>query len=131
MRTIRRIIKEGLTTLPPPLVSAWSAAKYLLMDGTYLKRNLGIFVVMEYRNQQILYGRYNVTEGPRDLRIMLEDMYQQGLRPTAVTTDGNPALIKLLREVWPRSSFSAVSFILRNKGCPGAVALPKPPWPGN
>jgi hypothetical protein len=87
--------------------------------------DLEIFVVMEYRNQQILYGRYNVTEGPRDLRMMLAEMDQQGLRPTAVTTDGNPALIKLLREIWPEIIIQRCLFHIKKQGMSWCRRSPK------
>jgi hypothetical protein len=99
--TIRRMIQYWLLR-PPCDTGNLSAYRYLIFDGTILKRPRGIFAVMDAESCSVLYGEPDVSEGPTDLRRFCVSLAQRELSPTSATVDGNKHLIKILRTLWPK-----------------------------
>lgn len=99
--TLRRIIAMGLNRSPiHPGVPA-KTDRYLIFDGTYLVRRIGLVAVMNADTHRIIRGQYGVTETPRGMIPFCATLHQAGLRPNSVTVDGNPHVIRAFRQVWP------------------------------
>ena len=99
--TIRRIIDYWLQHLPNEQKD-FSNYQYLLLDGTlFKKRRKGIVVVMDAKQNRLVYGSYGISEGPIDLRRLCLYLKQRGLLPKSATVDGNPHMIKTLQFLWP------------------------------
>lgn len=56
---------------------------------------------MDAVTHKVLYGAYNLSEGPRDLHAFFHILSQLGLSPKHATIDGNPALSQALQRQWP------------------------------
>lgn len=99
--TIRRVIKYWLTRTPRTTAEL-SAHRYVIFDGTVFEQHRGIFAVMDARRFSVLYGAWDVSEGPSDLEKFCTVLLERQLSPKSATVDGNPHLIKLLRSLWPQ-----------------------------
>jgi transposase-like protein len=97
------------------------------MDGTFLNGHKGIFVVMDALSHQVLYGEYNIAESPKDLYPFFERVQALGLCPHAVTTDGNPALLKLLHHFWPSAILQRCIVHVQRQGLMWCRENPKTP----
>lgn len=97
---MKRVIDYWLK-IPPEIKQDYLSVKHIICDGTLLKRNVGIYSVMDASNKQILKGSYGVKEGVKDLLPFYTSLAGLGLNPISATVDGNPQQIKYLREVWP------------------------------
>ena len=56
---------------------------------------------MDAERHTLLYGAYNVSERPRDLRILFGSLAERGLSLKYATIDGNPPLSLALQKQWP------------------------------
>ena len=100
MSSIRRIIEYWLLHLPDNK-GEFSEHYYLLFDGTFLERRKGIYVVMDAQTFSVVYGQYDISEGPTDLKKFCLSLNDHGLRPKSATIDGNPHLMKVLHLFYP------------------------------
>lgn len=98
--TVRRVIDYWLKR-PPESIGDYSRVDHIICDGTLLKRNIGIYAVMNASGNQILKGSYGVKEGGKDLLPFYTNLANSGLSPISATVDGNTQQIKYLRKVWP------------------------------
>jgi len=99
--TIRHMIKHWLLH-PPYNTRDLFVHRYLIFDGTSFEQRRGIFAVMNAESFSVLYGSYNVSEGPSDLHRFCSSLAQRELSPRSATVDGNQHLIKILRLLWPK-----------------------------
>lgn len=53
-------------------------------------------------DHKIVYGSYDVSEKPRSLNTLFQNLSCDGLSPQYATIDGNPALTLALRRQWPQ-----------------------------
>jgi transposase-like protein len=74
---------------------------YVIFDGTFIHRPLGLFAAMDGVTHKILYGAYDINEGPRDLLKFCRALKGQGLQPKSATMDGNPHIFHAANSVWP------------------------------
>lgn len=74
--------------------------KYIICDGTFLKRNNGVYTIINSETRQIIKGSYGVKEGVKDLMLFYSELKQAGLEPKVATVDGNTQQIKYLQKVW-------------------------------
>jgi len=56
---------------------------------------------MDADRHNIVYGSYNISEGPRDLRTLFRSLVQRGLSLKCATIDGNPPMSLALQNQWP------------------------------
>lgn len=98
--TLDRILQYFLGH-PPLFENDLSPYQYLLFDGTFLKRRIGVVATMEGEEHRILHGAYAVRESsPKEMRNYFSSLLGRGLSPKSVTVDGNPQVIQALKEVW-------------------------------
>lgn len=76
-------------------------AQYIICDGTLLKRNNGVYAIINAENHLVLKGSYGVKEGIKDLLPFYLELKDNGLNPKVATVDGNIQQTKYLRRVWP------------------------------
>ena len=63
--------------------------KYIICDATFLKRNNGVYTIINSETRQIIKGSYGVKEGVKDLMLFYSELKQAGLEPKVATVDGN------------------------------------------
>ena len=99
-RTLHRIIAHWLHQ-PPPLAGEFSAARHLILDGTFLDRRKGVFAVMDATRFAVVYAAPEMAEGPAPLQPFCTTLAHHGFTPFSATVDGNWHVIRILRQVWP------------------------------
>ena len=62
-RTLHRIIAHWLQQ-PPPLAGEFSAARHLILEGTFLDRRKGVFAVMDAARFAGVDAAPDIAEGP-------------------------------------------------------------------
>lgn len=98
---IRAIIRYWLDH-PPVFDVDLSVVKNLIVDGTFLIRRVGIFVIMDALNHSIVSGKYGIAENSESqVTCFLNSLKASGLSPISCTTDGNPQVIKVIQALWP------------------------------
>ena len=76
--------------------------RHLLIDGTFLTRSASIITLMDGEHSTIIDGCYGIKENNTGkVRGFLQPLIVRGLDPISCTVDGNPQVIRLLRELWP------------------------------
>lgn len=96
---IQQIIQYWLTQEPP---QGFIPHQYLVMDGSFLERRMySVFAVMN-GDHRIVDGKYQIREEYRQLTHYFQYLESAGLCPTSATVDGNPAITRALRGVWPK-----------------------------
>jgi transposase-like protein len=99
--TMRRIIRYWLDR-PPRTEIDLSQCKYLLFDGTYLKkRHTAIVGIADPIHRSIVIGCYGLKEGERRMVAFCEQLAQEGLQPISVTIDGLKQVQTMLVATWP------------------------------
>jgi hypothetical protein len=99
--TIRRIVRYWLERTPK-MRKDFAKDSHLILDGTIIERPRGVFAVMNSPGFMVLHGEANVSEGPGDLRKFCGFLRQQNLVAKSATVDGNPHVMRVLKEHWPR-----------------------------
>jgi hypothetical protein len=102
-RSLWKSVQQRLSEPPPDRVDSLSQHRHLLIDGTFLTRNASIIALMDGESATIIDGCYDVRENAtEEVRRFLLPLITRGLNPVSCTVDGNPQVIRLLRELWPR-----------------------------
>lgn len=100
--TIRRIVDYWLTQLPTLDQSGYNTVHYLICDGTFIHRPISVLAAMDGKRHTIIDGVYGLNENNViHLHSFLQPLRERGLTPKSCTIDGNPQMIRVLREVWP------------------------------
>ena len=71
------------------------------MDGTFIQERKGVFLVLDGITNNVIAGRSSMEENAVSLVSFFEELTFEGLLPVSATIDGNPAIKKALRRVWP------------------------------
>lgn len=99
---IRSIINHWLSIVPPYRRNDYES-RYLVFDGSYIwKRAISAVILLDALRRKLIVGRYGLKEGslPALLELLVE-LKEADLYPKSITIDGNPAVIKAFRIVWP------------------------------
>lgn len=122
--TIRRVILYWLEH--PPLVDVpCSSVKHLIVDGTFLRRNRGIYAAMNAEGHRLLDAGYDVREGAKDLLTFYTHLAGRGLQPESVTIDGNPQQMRYLRAIWPSVQLQRCIVHVQRQGLSWCRRIPK------
>lgn len=101
-RKLRNIINEALNNPPDVLKEDLHHVKHLIFDGTFLFKRVGILVLMNAVNRQIVYGKFRLKENSKpDLLVFFNPLIKKGLSPKTITVDGNPQVMNLIKKLWP------------------------------
>ncbi len=126
-RTLWRIISHWLDQVPPPSRDL-SSYRYLLIDSTFLcGRTTPVTVVMDAQTYHPILGLYGVHEGSRGMASSCAHLARCGLAPTAVTTDGNPQLLRYLHTQWPDAILQRCLVHVQRQGLMWCRQRPKRP----
>lgn len=100
-KTIKGIISYWLAKLPNPS-NVQTGIKYLLFDGTYFHRMNCLMLAMNNANGRIITNRYLKRENYFAALELFKELSDKGIKPTAITIDGNTSVIRALKDVWPK-----------------------------
>lgn len=101
-RKLYEMISCQLKKSAPPPILGLGKSQHFIFDGTYLRRPRSLVALMDASTNMLVAGQYGVPENsePRLLEFF-ESLKQDGLNPRSFTVDGNPNVIRVLRQLWP------------------------------
>lgn len=124
LKTAQRTIKYWLDR-PPEKEKKYTGIKHLICDGSLLKRNCGIYAVMNADNRELVKAAYGVKETNKDLLIFYQELSDQGLKPLSATVDGSLQQIKYLRKIWPEIIIQRCIVHVQRQGLSWCRMIPK------
>ena len=124
LATIRRTVAYWLER-PPTLQSSCGTIKHIIVDGTFLRRNRGIYAAMNTQGHRLIAGGYNIREGAKDLASFYRQLSTRGLMPHSATVDGNPQQMNYLRAVWPSITLQRCIVHVQRQGLSWCRRTPK------
>lgn len=127
IRTLKRIVADWLIQIPPKLDLPYRSFKYLVGDGTYFKHENCVYAVIDYPTGLVINYRYCFKEGYHTAKIIFNEMKGLGCKPTAITLDGNPQVIRAVREVWPAIKVQRCLYHILRQGTSWLRRFPKDP----
>ena len=98
---LNQIKKYWLERTPDQSDYDYSLVKYLQFDGTYFKHENCLMVLMDNLTGKVIAHKYHIRENYASAYKMFKEMMERGLKPAAITIDGNPSVIRALKTVWP------------------------------
>jgi hypothetical protein len=120
-----KIINYWLSN-PPKDESTFEQSKYLIFDGTYLHRPVGIVALMDARNNCIIQGQYGVSESSsKQLHSFFNPLIERGLNPKSYTVDGNPQVIRVIKTLWPGITIQRCLVHIQRQGLMWCRRYPK------
>jgi hypothetical protein len=122
--TVRRAILYWLQR-PPIKVVSYSTVRHIIVDGTFLRRNKGIYAAMNAQDHHIIAGGYNLREGAKDLCVFYQHLAAGALDPQSATVDGNTQQIKYLRTQWPTITLQRCVVHVQRQGLSWCRRTPK------
>lgn len=127
IRTLKRIIACWLAETPPRLAMPYSTFKYLVGDGTYFKHEDCIYAVIDYPTGLVIAHHYCVKEGYHTTKTLFNEMKLSGCEPAAITLDGNPQVIRAVREIWPTITVQRCLYHILRQGTSWLRRFPRDP----
>ena len=99
---LNRIIDHWLNNPPQDPINNLKERRYLIFDGTFLRKQQSIVTLMDAQSHKVVYGQYGIHESSADeLITFFEFLIKRGLNPISCTVDGNPHVIKVIKKLWP------------------------------
>ncbi|MEK9175296.1 MAG: transposase [Patescibacteria group bacterium] len=74
--------------------------KYLLFDGTYFKHENCLMALIDNSNGKIVNHKYCIRENYEYAKSIFEEARGSGIKPIAITVDGNTSVIRAIKDVW-------------------------------
>lgn len=75
-----------------------------MFDGTFLHRPTTIVGMMDAQAHTIIASGFGISESsPGELKSFFVPLKKRGLKPLSFTTDGSPAVLRVLEEIWPQA----------------------------
>lgn len=97
-----RIINYWLSHPPVLDDSPLDNLSYLIFDGTFLHRPNSIVVLMDGITNTVITGTHGIRENSvPQLSAFFVPLKERSLSPLSCTVDGNPQVIKVLKQLWP------------------------------
>lgn len=103
VKKLNNIIHYWLGQEPPQSKTDLTQCKYLIFDGTYFKKTNCLILLLDHTSNKILDGDYTKRENYHSAFAMLSKLKQQGLNPRSLTTDGNTAVCRAIKDIWPNA----------------------------
>jgi hypothetical protein len=98
---INKVKNYWMEITPDQFVHDYSLIKYLQFDGTYFKHENCLMVLMDSLTGKVITHKYHVRENYESAYQMFNIIMSKGLKPAAITIDGNHSVIRALKAVWP------------------------------
>jgi hypothetical protein len=100
---IERIKDYWLSKEPPKIFGAkYKEIKYILFDGTYFNKTRSLLVFIDSQSGKPFACDYVKSESYKSVYPLIEELKGLGVKPKAITTDGNRSVIKAFLEVWDK-----------------------------
>jgi len=101
MAKIKNIIRHHIMQ-NPPVGGALDSVQGIIVDGTFIYKRICLFVVMNARTHTVIDGRYPLREFCfAEVLLFIQSLKQRGLCPKYAVLDGNPHVIRALKEIYP------------------------------
>jgi transposase-like protein len=114
-KTIKGIISYWLTKLSDNL-DRQTGIKYLLFDGTYFQRKNCLMLAMNNDNGRIIASKYIKRENYFAALELFKDLSDKGIKPKAITIDGNTSVIRALKDIWPNITIQRCIVHIQRQG---------------
>lgn len=126
-KKIRLIINYWLRLLPLYPPENLASVKYLVFDGSFIwKRKIEAVILLDAECHKLIKGEYDFKENsPAALLDLFSKLKNAGLSPKSATIDGNPAVIRALRIVWPDIIIQRCLVHIQRQGLRWCRANPK------
>lgn len=102
-----------------------SLFKYVVVDGTYFHKDGCLVTMMHSPDQNILSNIYVPREGFKTSLQWLKNLKEQGLNPSAFTTDGEQSTLKAIISLWPHAQIQRCLYHIQHEGCRWLRTYPK------
>lgn len=99
---IYRIINYWLSHTPDIDNGNICNSKYATFDGTFLHRPNSMVVLMDAQTNTLLDGKFGIRENSEpQLYSFFQSIKNVGFSPKSFTLDGNPQVIRTIKNIWP------------------------------
>lgn len=122
---IKQIKRYWLEKDSPVEVINFSLAKYLMFDGTYFRHQNCLVVLMDTKKNQVIANSYCDRENYHSSLRLFTGLKSSGLDPKAITIDGNPSVIRALKQVWPNTVLQRCLAHIQRQGLSWLRRYPK------
>ena len=96
------MINHYLKQTPPEPGFDLGQFEHFILDGTFLHRPRSLIALMDAQSHTLVAGKYGVSENSEpQLREFFKQLIPGGLHPQSFTVDGNPNVIRVIRQLWP------------------------------
>lgn len=100
--------------------------KHIMIDGTFLIGRTGILAVMDASFHKIIAGRYGIAENSSfQVKRFIESLQKAGLYPASCVSDGNPQVIRVIKELWPNIIMQRCLVHIQRQGLMWCRRFPK------
>lgn len=100
--------------------------KHAMFDGTFLHRPNSIVVLMDAQQNTLLDGKFGIRENSEfQLRFFFQPIKNIGFNPKSFTLDGNPNVIRVLRNMWPETVIQRCLVHIQRQGLMWCRRFPK------
>jgi len=100
-------------------------SKYVLYDGTYFHKEGCHISLMDARSQRTLSYIYAEKEGLDSTHEWFGGLRQAGLYPLYITMDGERAVMRVIREIWPKTKIQRCLYHIQREGMRWLRTYPK------
>jgi transposase-like protein len=123
------MINYYLEQTPPQPRLSLRKCQHLILDATFLHRPRSLIALMDAEDRQVMTGQYPISENSESqLTAFFERLIQEGLHPLSFTVDGNPNVIRVLRQLWPGVTIQRCLIHIQRQGLSWCRAFPKTPY---
>lgn len=98
---IKQIINYWLNQEVPEIKFNSKTLKYLIFDGTYFKHENCLLLLLNSSNGKAISYDYQIRENYATAFKIFNEVKAKGVKPIAITVDGNTSVIRALKTVWP------------------------------
>lgn len=120
------IINYWLSHPPEDDRSVAKSCKHAIFDGTFLHRPNSIVILMDAQTNILLDGKFGIKENSEyQIRSFFQPIKDIGFSPKSFTLDGNPQVIRVLRDIWPEAVIQRCLVHIQRQGLMWCRRFPK------
>lgn len=120
------MINYQLQQTPPLSTLDLGQCQHFVLDGTFLHRPCSLIALMDAETHRIVAGQYGVSENSEpQLLKFFEPLISVGLCPHSFTVDGNPKMIRIIRQLWPNVMVQRCLVHIQRQGLSWCRTSPK------
>jgi len=103
----------------------YSTVGYMVYDATYFHKDGCLLNLMDATNQKIIAHLYVKKESFKEAYPWFMTLWQQGLTPLFITTDGEQSIMRAMKLVWPQAKLQRCLYHLQHEGMRWLRTYPK------